>query len=66
MVTGGSLTEPLVASTGSFGYFRFDGLATGQTYVVSVYSKRYSFSTPSRVITLVDNVVDADFVANPQ
>jgi len=66
VVTGGLLAEPVITSTGSFGYFRFDGFATGQTYVVSVYSKRYTFATPSRVITLLDNVVDADFVSDPQ
>ncbi len=66
VVTGNSLAEPLVTSTGSFGWFAFDGLRTGETYVVTVNSQRYTFSTPSRVISLVDNVVDADFIADPQ
>jgi CSLREA domain-containing protein len=66
VVTGNSLANPRVVSTGSFGYFTFEGLASDETYVVTVDSKRYTFSTPSRVITLVDNVVDADFVAEPQ
>jgi len=26
VVTGNSLSEPLIATTGSFGYFNFDGL----------------------------------------
>jgi subtilisin-like proprotein convertase family protein len=64
-VTGNSLSSPIVATTGSFGYFAFEGLATGETYVVTVNSRRYSFSAPSRVISLVENVVDADFVADP-
>jgi len=46
------------------GYFSIEGLQTGQTYVVTVSSQRYTFSTPSRVISLVDNVVDANFVAD--
>ncbi len=66
VITGNSLIEPLVASTGSFGYFRFEGLPTGDTYVVTVNSKRYTFSMPSRVIALADNVVDADFIADPR
>jgi hypothetical protein len=66
VVTGNSIAEPLVTTTGSFGYFTFDGLHTGETYVVTVNSQRYTFSAPSRVISLVDNVADADFVANPQ
>ena len=65
VVTGNSLIEPLVVTTGSFGYFTFDGLATGETYVVTVNSQRYRFSTPSHVISLVDNVADANFVADP-
>jgi len=47
------------------GYFSVDGLQTGETYVVTVNSQRFTFSTPSRVISLVDNVVDANFVADP-
>ena len=65
-ITGNSLTTPIVTTTGSFGYYTFDGLRSGETYVVTVNSTRYTFSAPSRVISLVDNVVDADFVANPQ
>jgi hypothetical protein len=63
-ISGNSLPESRVVQTGSFGYFSFDGLQTGQTYVVTVSSQRYTFSVPSRVITLVDNVADADFTAN--
>ena len=65
VVTGNSLVSPVIATTGSFGYFTFEGLATGETYVVTVNSKRYMFSTPSRVINLVGNVNDADFIADP-
>jgi hypothetical protein len=64
VVTGESLQEPIIATTGSFGYYTVDGLAAGQTYVVTVNSKRYTFSVPSRAITLVDNLTDVNFVAN--
>ena len=63
-VTGNSLTTPLRVSTSSFGYFSFDGLQTGETYVVTVNSRRYTFQTPSQVISLIDNVSDLDFVAD--
>ena len=66
MITGNSLVQPIIATTGSFGYYTFDGLRAGETYVITVNSKRYTFSMPSRVISLVDNVVDADFIADPQ
>jgi len=61
----GSLTEPRIATTGSFGWFRFDALPAGETYVVTINSRRYTFQAPSRVISLVDNVTAADFVADP-
>jgi len=64
VVTGDGLSEARIATTGSFGYFSFDGLTAGQTYVVTVNSQRYTFSVPSRVISLVDNLANVDFVAD--
>jgi len=64
VVTGDGLSEARTATTGSFGYFSFDGLTAGQTYVVTVNSQRYTFSVPSRVISLVDNLANVDFVAD--
>ncbi len=66
VITGNALIEPIVATTGSFGYFSFDGLRTGETYVVTVNSRHYTFSIPSRIISLSGNVTDADFIADPQ
>jgi hypothetical protein len=66
VITGNTLDHPIIATTGSFGYFSFDGLTAGQTYVVTVNSKRYNFSVPSRVVTLVDNLANVNFVADPQ
>lgn len=66
VITGNSLAEPRITSTGSFGYFSIEGLAVGETYVVTVNSQRYTFSTPSQVLSLFDNVSDVDFIANPQ
>jgi len=66
VVAGNTLNEPLVVTTGSFGYFSVDGLTAGETYVVTVNSQRYTFSVPSRVYNLVDNITDADFVADQQ
>ncbi len=64
-VTSNSLAASKVAATGSFGYFTFDSLSTGEMYIVTVNSKRYTFSTPSRVISLNENIADADFIAEP-
>jgi len=63
MLTGGNLTEPLTAVTNQFGYYHFEGIEAGQTYIITVGHKRYAFSEPSRVIELFDNLSDVDFVA---
>jgi hypothetical protein len=65
VVTGPTLEQPLVTSTGSMGYYAIDGLQSGQTYVVTVNSQRYVFSNPTHVVSLVDNIADLNFVADP-
>lgn len=51
------------AVTGSFGYYRFDDVETGRTYVLEVASRRYAFSQPTRTISVNDELTDIDFVA---
>lgn len=46
--------------TSSFGYYQFDGVETGRTYVIGVTSKQYEFA--SRVVTINDAVADLDFL----
>ena len=65
VVTGDSLRDRLVVITGSLGYFSFDGLARGETYVVTVNAIHYTFRSPSRVVSLASNISDTDFVADP-
>jgi large repetitive protein len=64
-VTGNTLVEPLRVTTSSFGYFTFEGLTVGETYVVTVNSRRFTFQAPSQVVSLVDNIANLDFVAQP-
>jgi hypothetical protein len=66
VLTGGTLTSPRIAQTGSFGYFTFDEIEVGQTYIVSVSSKRYGFGQPSQSISVLDNVTDLVFTATWQ
>jgi len=65
VVTGSSLQDPIVATTGSFGYFTFDGLVTGEEYIVTVNSRGYAFSVPTQVVTLPRAVNDANFFGDP-
>ncbi len=47
-------------TTGSLGYYEFDEVRSGETYIVGVSSKRYRFS--SRVVQASDSLTEVDFV----
>lgn len=51
------------AITNGFGYYRFQDVQAGAVYVVSVSAKRYTFA--SRTISVADELVNLDFVAEP-
>jgi len=51
--------------TSSFGYYRFDDVPSGETYLLSVVSKRFQFANPTRLISVVDDLTGEDFVALP-
>ncbi|MBS1793246.1 MAG: carboxypeptidase regulatory-like domain-containing protein [Acidobacteria bacterium] len=51
------------ARTNTFGYYKFEDLEVGQTYVLVVWAKKYSFSESTRLIVLNEDLTDADFVA---
>lgn len=63
-ITGNALAEPRTVITGRRGAYIFDDLEPGETYIVTVRSRRFVFSNPSQVISIVDNVSDADFIAD--
>ncbi len=63
-VTGNSLASPITVTTGVNGRYTIPGLTAGETYVVTVSARRFFFEAPSRVITLNDNVTDADFIGS--
>jgi len=48
--------------TNNFGYFTFIDVEAGETYVVTVTSKRYSFA--GQVVNVTDNVADLNFTAD--
>lgn len=57
--------ETRTAVTSSFGYYKFDEVQAGETYILEVQSKRYRFINSSRVISAKESVADADFTALP-
>lgn len=48
------------ATTSTFGYYRFDDVQVGETYVMSVASRRYRYAP--RAVLVFDNLTDVDFV----
>lgn len=47
------------ATTATFGYYRFEGLKQGESYIISVSSRRFRF--PEQRITPSDNLSGLDF-----
>ncbi len=45
----------------SFGYYRFDDVQAGETYIISVSSKRYRFI--SQIISVADEITELNLVA---
>jgi hypothetical protein len=54
-----------MARSNSFGYYRFDDVASGQVYVLSINSKGHTFNPPTIVLNVNDEITGADFVADP-
>ena len=46
----------------SFGYYRFDEVEVGQTYIVSVRSKRYQFAP--QVVSVSEELSELNFYSN--
>ncbi len=62
-LTGGS-GETRTAFSSGFGSFQFNGVPSGETYIISVSAKKYSFAEPAQVFSVLEDVADIIFVAN--
>ncbi len=49
------------ATTSMFGYFRFDDVQVGETYILTAVSKGYQFQ--QQTISVLDEMSDLDFIA---
>jgi Calx-beta domain/Fibronectin type III domain len=65
VLSGGNLDHAVTARTGSLGYYQFDDLAVGQSYVMTVVSKRFTFSQATQVINFIESRGDVNFTADP-
>jgi hypothetical protein len=58
MTDGQGVTRSAVTS--SFGYYRFEGVPVGDSFVMTVNSRLFRFKP--RIVNVVDNLSDVDFV----
>ena len=49
--------------TSSFGYYHFDNIEAGASYVVTATSKRYRFRDQTQVLNLNADNTDVNFIA---
>ena len=49
--------------TGSFGNYQFEDIVAGQTVVLMLNSKSYTFQPSTRLITLNEELTDFDWIA---
>jgi hypothetical protein len=52
------------ARTTSFGYYRFDDVQAGETYILSAIGKRYTFSQPVQVLNINEETDAVNFIAD--
>ncbi len=57
--------ETRVVLTSTFGFYRFDSIPVGETSIVSVFAKNFTFSQPTVVLSVLEEIGGLDFVANP-
>jgi uncharacterized delta-60 repeat protein len=52
------------AITNPFGYYKFDEIPAGETYVVSVIHKKYVFTPNTRILNVSEDVSEVNFTAD--
>lgn len=62
-ISGGDLPSPITKQTGSFGSYVFENLTPGETYLITVSAKRYTFDPNTRIVSPNQDVTDFDFTA---
>lgn len=62
-IQNASSLETRTATTNSFGRYQFENLESGAIYVLTVQSRKLTFTPNSRTIILNENAVDANFTA---
>ena len=56
--------NPRTATSTSFGYFRFENVMAGETYIFTATGKRFSFGENAQVHSITEDITDLVFVAS--
>ena len=63
-----TLTDPngtvRTATSETFGFYEFQDVPTGQTYTLTVSSRRFAFENQTQIVTVTDAVSGVDFFAS--
>jgi subtilisin-like proprotein convertase family protein len=52
--------QPRSVRTNTFGYYRFDGVQVGETYILNAKRRGYAFAP--RIVTVQEEITDADLI----
>jgi len=56
--------ESQTVLTGAFGYYHFADVPAGETYIFSVFAKRYTFAQNTQIRSVMEDTDDISFVAD--
>ncbi len=56
--------ETRVVQTNTFGFYNFADVPAGETYIITVESRRHTFENPSQVLNVSEDVAELNFTAN--
>lgn len=54
-----------MATSTAFGYYHFDDVQAGETYIISASAKRYTFSLQSQALNINEDTEEINFIASP-
>ena len=51
------------ATSTAFGFYRFADVAAGETYIFTAQGKRFAFTEPTQVLSVLGDLTDLNFIA---
>lgn len=54
------------ALSSAFGNYKFENVAAGATFIITATGKHFTFSQPTQVLNIYEDIEDLNFIAHPQ